>query len=158
MSIDISRTLLGGMAAGVTRVAGHGFLDVITASMMIQAEGVRVAPTAGTPAATVTTIALAIQFFIGVATIYLYAAMRPRFGAGARTAVGAGLLTWGAAALLWSVTVMVGLVPLTAFVLRASALLPIALVAALIGARVCSWPADASVRPTRSALQRVPAA
>ena len=33
-------------------------------------------------------------FLLGIVTVWLYAAIRPRFGAGAKTAVIAGLFVW----------------------------------------------------------------
>jgi len=39
-------------------------------------------------------------FLVGIAAVWIYAAIRPRYGAGAGTAVRAGIATWGVAVLL----------------------------------------------------------
>ena len=45
-------------------------------------------------------------FLVGIAAVWLYAGIRPRYGAGPKTALFAGLAVWGLAYLLASVTPM----------------------------------------------------
>jgi hypothetical protein len=67
----------------------------------------------GRPAMGGSTIAIFVimGFALGIAAVWTYAAIRPRFGAGARTAVCAGLLVWFFS-YLYNV---VGLIPLELF-------------------------------------------
>ena len=39
-------------------------------------------------------LAVVLTFFLGIVAVYLYAAIRPRFGPGVKTAVCAGLILW----------------------------------------------------------------
>jgi hypothetical protein len=58
-------------------------------------------------------------FLLGIAAVWIYAAIRPRFGAGPRTAVYAGILTWFTAVFVGdSAPSIMGVYPMaTAFVL-----------------------------------------
>lgn len=73
-------------------------------------------PPVGPPAITVFTI---VTLLVGIATVWLYAAIRPRFGAGPKTAMAAGLIVWALTYLYSSVffymigTQSLGLVLLT---------------------------------------------
>src|SRR5215208_2209812 len=52
------------------------------------------------PAGTLIGLFVLLDFVYGIVLVYLYAAIRPRFGAGPRTAVYSGLLVWVIASLL----------------------------------------------------------
>ena len=52
-----------------------------------------------------------LGFLLGIVSVYVYAAIRPRFGAGAKTAVCAGLLVWSLAYLY----PIVGMIPVKLF-------------------------------------------
>ena len=57
---------------------------------------------AGTPGSPVPIVSLILMTFVlGIASVWLYAAIRPRYGPGARTAIIAGLAVWTMAH-LWS--------------------------------------------------------
>lgn len=53
---------------------------------------------------------IAITFVVGITSVWLYAAIRPRYGAGPRTAVCAGLAVW-VLAHLWSGVYLFGAFP-----------------------------------------------
>ncbi len=73
---------------------------------------------------------------LGISTMWLYAAIRPRYGPGPRTAALAGFAMWFYGTLVDVVWAAVGAVPLGALVGPVAANLPVALVAAVVGA----WP------------------
>jgi hypothetical protein len=123
MPINAARVLLGGTAAAAIRVVGQRVLDAVLFTDAV-ASG------------STTVVLFALQLLIGFATVWIYAVMRPRFGATARTGIAAGVVTWAIAALAWSLTVVMGSVPLTMYLTRVVAALPIALMAALVGARL----------------------
>ena len=123
MPISTARALLGGAAAGAIRVVGLRELDAVVFTGAVSF--------GSTPVSFI-----AQQLIIGVATVYLYAVMRSRFRGWARTAIAAGVLTWAIAALAWSLTVVMGSVPLTIYLTRVFTALPIALIAALAGTRL----------------------
>ena len=72
----------------------------------------------------------------GIWTMWLYAAIRPRYGPGPKTAAVAGLAVWVIAALLEAQLVSLRLIPLPlgALVAPVAAGLPVAIVAAVVGA------------------------
>jgi hypothetical protein len=98
--IDGTRVLLGGLAAGTvmnaSEAALHGGIlgaDAEALFARFQVPGLTSA---------IPMIALIVMTYVlGVAAVWLYAAIRPRFGPGARTAVLAGLAVW-VMAHLWS--------------------------------------------------------
>ncbi len=47
-----------------------------------------------------------IGFALGLLAVWIYAAIRPRFGAGMRTAICAGIVTWVATSLLPNASLM----------------------------------------------------
>jgi hypothetical protein len=98
--INWTRGVGGGLAAGlvmnVFEAALHG--GVLAGDAEALLAKYQVAP----PASAVPIVSLiAMTFVLGIASVWLYAAMRPRYGAGARTAMIAGLAVW-VMAHLWS--------------------------------------------------------
>ena len=55
------------------------------------------------PADSLIPLFVLLDFIYGIVLVYLYAAIRPRFGAGPGTAVHAGLIAWIIAALLHAI-------------------------------------------------------
>ena len=90
--INVGRVLLGGLLAGVVLNIGEFLLNevVLGEAMKQDFSRLNIAPP-GTP---FITKAVTITFLLGIVIVYLYAAIRPRFGAGAKTAVCAGLIAW----------------------------------------------------------------
>lgn len=90
-TINIRRVFLGGIVAGIV---GNilGFL----ADGIILASEWRVSKAWGIPESLVTQFVAfnIIGLSYGIIMVWLYAAIRPRFGAGPKTAVYAGLATW----------------------------------------------------------------
>jgi hypothetical protein len=86
--------------------------------------------------AIVRAIVMVTPFAVGMWTMWLYAAIRPRYGPGPKTAALAGFALWflgGWADAFWAA---LGAAPLGVLVGPVAAKLPIALVAAVVGA----WP------------------
>ena len=99
--INLGRVLLGGIVAGlvINVIEGvmHGVILVDRDAEMLKRLGL---PTAGSMNQI---IALNVWgFVLGILTVWLYAAIRPRMGAGPKTAVCAGLFMWAAISLLGS--------------------------------------------------------
>ena len=86
------RIVLGGLVAGlimnVAEAALHAGILGPDTEALYQKFGVA-APGAANPL-----MLVAATFVLGITSVGLYAAIRPRFGAGARTAVVAGLFVW----------------------------------------------------------------
>ena len=108
--INIGRVILGGLVAGLVINLGEYILNELV--MKSQWDAVMAGynlPTAGG-----STIVWFMLFGLlqGTIVVWLYAAMRPRLGAGAGTAVKAGLVMWS---LAWFISLMypflLGLIP-----------------------------------------------
>lgn len=80
------------------------------------------------------TIVLIMPFVLGVSTMWLYAAIRPRYGPGPKTAVIAGFALWFLSSWVDATWAVFKAVRLGAFVKPVAVNLPIVLVAAVVGA------------------------
>ena len=112
MAINTSKVVVGGLAAGVMgNIVGYVGFGMLLGPRF-EAEAVAVAPVlAGrgmTTGAVVTNIVS--TFVIGLLLVWLYAAMRPRFGPGARTAIFAAMVVWVCGFFFHMDFLMVGLV------------------------------------------------
>ena len=98
--VNSGRVVLGGLVAGLVMNAGeaalHGGLLGKDAADFFRAHGV-----SDSPNPLYLAELIAVTFVLGIAAVWLYAAIRPRFGPGPRTAVVAGLAVW-VLAHLWS--------------------------------------------------------
>jgi hypothetical protein len=96
MAINTSKVLVGGIAAGVVMNISGFVIQGMLLGKRMEAEMLAAAPTlqgkgmsGGVIAARVIT-----QFVVGILLVWLYAAMRPRFGPGMKTAAYAALVIW----------------------------------------------------------------
>ena len=92
MSINNSRVLIGGLVAGLVINVGEFLLNepILGDRWRAAFESLGQPPMGGGSIA----LYVVLGFLLGIAAVYLYAAIRPRFGAGPKTAVCAGLLVW----------------------------------------------------------------
>jgi len=90
--IDIGRVLLGGIVAGVIIVIG----DMIANLWLFveQNEAIMERIDMVEPGAPQIAFFVVLGLVVGITMIWLYAAIRPRYGPGPGTAVCAGLFTW----------------------------------------------------------------
>jgi hypothetical protein len=91
-NINLGRVVLGGLVAGVVINVFEFVLNgiVLAPNWPIIMDSIN-RPALGTHAIVAFNI---VGFILGLAAVWTYAAIRPRFGAGVKTAVYAGLLTW----------------------------------------------------------------
>lgn len=91
-SINTARVVLGGIVAGLVINVGEYVLNMFIVKTEMEAALARMnlPPVGGQAIATFVTLA----FALGIVTVWLYAAIRPRFGAGVSTALCAGSVTW----------------------------------------------------------------
>ncbi len=94
--VNVGRVLLGGIAAGVLINVSEFILNgyVIDADFDAAMQRLNLHP----DMTVALTLYLLMGFAIGILVVWLYAAFRPRFGPGPKTAFTAALVTW----LLWS--------------------------------------------------------
>ena len=87
------RVILGGLLAGVV----INLVEFITNGVILKDAWGRVMQAMGKPAEPSGGEILLFNiwgFLLGIAAVWIYAAIRPRYGAGPGTAVRAGLVTW----------------------------------------------------------------
>lgn len=96
MAINTSKVLVGGLAAGVV----YNIIGFVGFGMLLgprfEAEAAAVAPVLQGRGMTGSAIAINVMasFAAGILLVWLYAAMRPRFGPGMKTATMAALAVW----------------------------------------------------------------
>ena len=90
-------------------------------------------PFQGTSSST-RTIVMTWPVVLGISTMWLYAAIRPRYGPGLKTAAVAGFAVWFFVSWVDAFWAALGVVSLTALVGPVAANLPITLVSAVVGA------------------------
>jgi uncharacterized membrane protein len=90
--INWSRVLLGGLLAGLVMNTGEFVLNAVLFAQELEAATRKL----GLPAPSGDFIAKAVvmMFSIGIIAVFIYAAIRPRFGAGPKTGIIAGLIVW----------------------------------------------------------------
>ena len=133
MGMNMARVILGGLAAGLVINIGEFILNgVVLASSMESAMARLNLPPVGGSAIAMFVI---LGFALGIATVWLYAAIRPRYGIGPRTALCAGATVWFLAYLYPSVGMAgMGLFPTNLILIGVVWGLVEMLVAALAGA------------------------
>jgi hypothetical protein len=131
--INIGRVVLGGLLAGVVINLGETILNVgVVAQAMEGALRDRnLQPVGGTAIAGFVLVA----FLLGIVTVWLYAAIRPRFGPGVGTAVCAGVFVWFLAYLYGGVVrAMMGMFSVNLTAIAALWGLPEIVIASIAGA------------------------
>ena len=90
--INVGGVLKAGLAAGLIMNISEFILNLPVAGAQMEAELAALnLPPVSTAAIVTFTI---VTFLLGIATVWLYAAIRPRLGAGPKTAMVAGLAVW----------------------------------------------------------------
>ena len=131
--INLGRVILGGLVAGLVINIGETILNlVIVAQAMEDALQARNLPPLG-----INPIIgfVVFSFAVGIVTVWLYAAIRPRFGPGPKTGAIAGLIVWFFAYLYGAVAMgMMGLFPMKLMAITMIWGLPEIAIAAMAGA------------------------
>lgn len=102
--INLGRVIGGGIVAGIVYNVGEAVLNtiVLAADMETFQKKFNLPPIGGDFIMKATIF----MFLVGILNVFLYAAIRPRFGAGVKTAVIAGLVVWALSFLYMSLFVM----------------------------------------------------
>lgn len=92
--INVGRAIIGGLVAGVVLNVGEALLNavVLANSTKQDFDRLHLPDPAANPTFLVRVVGM--TFVLGIGIVYLYAAIRPRFGAGWKTAACAGVLAW----------------------------------------------------------------
>src|SRR5467141_2311962 len=90
--INLGRVLLGGLVAGLVISIGNFLINRVLLRDAMNSEFARLH--VAEPGNDFIVKAVVLTLILGVAIVYLYAAIRPRSGAGVKTAICAGLMAW----------------------------------------------------------------
>ena len=131
--INLKGVIVGGLVAGlVLNVVDYVMWGVVFAAdfaASLQALG-------RPPADSLIPLWIVLDFLYGILLVYLYAAIRPRFGAGPGTAVHAGVIVWVIAALFHAIGEgPLGFFPMRLYVIGTIVALVAIPVATLAGAK-----------------------
>ncbi len=138
-SIGLKGVFVGGLVAGlILNVVDYVLYGVVLArdfAAALQALG-------RPPADNLVPLFVLLDFLYGIVLIYLYAAIRPRYGPGPKTAVWAGVIMWALTDLLHTVgEAPLGLLPLRLYLLGTIVRVVALPLAAVAGARLYQEPA-----------------
>ena len=130
--INVARVILGGLLAGLVMNISETVLNlfVIADDSAAAMERLGLQPI-GTDQIV---IFVAMTFVLGIVLVFTYAAMRPRFGAGAKTAIIAGVTLWLVSMYSFAADVVMGVAPANLAVIAGIWTLVEAAVAAVAGA------------------------
>ena len=130
--INVARVILGGLLAGLIMNISETVLNLY----VIDDESTAVLQRLGLefPGTNRIAIFIAMTFVSGLIMIFLYAAMRPRFGAGAKTAIIAGLVVWFVTMMAGFADVVLGITPANLLVIGGVWSLVESVVATIAGA------------------------
>jgi hypothetical protein len=137
--INLKGVIVGGLVAGlILNVVDYVLWGMIFAKdfeASLQALG-------RPPAAPLIPLFVVLDFLYGIVLVYLYAAIRPRYGPGAKTAIAAGVIVWVLVGLLHTLgEAPLGFFPGRLYVISTIVALIVLPIAAVAGARLYSEPA-----------------
>ena len=92
-NINMKRVLVSGIAAGIILFALDGLINAILLADQWRQAMTAIGKPAAFGASQITGFGL-LDFGLGIAMTWIYAAIRPRFGAGPRAALRAGAIVW----------------------------------------------------------------
>lgn len=139
--INVGSVLIGGVLAGAIIFMSQGLLNVVVLGEQMAV----VAERHGLPEPSASAFAayFVISLILGCLAVWVYAAIRPRFGPGARTAMIAGIAAWG---LSYGLMIMVdatqGIWPMSGLIIAAIWGLLELILATTLGARFYKEPAS----------------
>lgn len=138
--INTGKLITGGLAAGVVLNVIDFVANTYILADTYKAELDAINPSLYATMSQGSTIAgfVVIDFILGILAVWVYAAIRPRFGPGPGTAIKAGLLVWAVAGAAWTSFYLMGLFGTTGFLMSAVIGLVNVLAATWVGARLYS--------------------
>ena len=135
MAINTSKVVVGGLAAGIVMNIGDFLVHTMLGERMT-AEANAFKAGLGDSMATMDTNSMVgfviMDLVIGMLLAYMYATMRPRLGAGAKTAIIAALILWIFGSIMSSNYLMMGMMSKGLWLTYGLVYLVILIVAALV--------------------------
>ena len=110
MAINTKKVLIGGIAAGVVmNVIDFVVHFMLGARMKAESDAFKPGMADAMMSGSAITTAVVMDLILGIALVWTYAAIRPRFGPGLRTATYAALLFWVLAAIFFAGYMQMGM-------------------------------------------------
>ena len=136
MAMNTGKVLQGGIIAGIVMVVFDFLIQMLTMDRMkAEMEAFKPGLSEAMNNSTTMMIFIICDIVMGLALIWTYAAIRPRFGPGPKTAVTAALLFWVIGGILMSNYLSMGMMSMGSFWMYAIAWLVNLTLAAVIGAK-----------------------
>lgn len=140
MPMNFKKVLIGGLVAGIVLIVANVLATVVLGNRVqedmnawIPGSGDRI-----TPSGVAIGAGIIFKLVIGIVIVWLYAAIRPRFGPGPRTASYAAIAVWILGAIFFSDYLMVGMMSAGSYIILEAVQLLGFLLAAWTGARMYS--------------------
>jgi len=133
--INTGRVILGGLVAGVVANA----LDFVINEYLMKEEGADMAQRLNLSEATLQSSVMAwvvVDFIWGLLLVFAYAAFRPRFGPGPKTAIVSGVTLWFAVCIMFGGLMSMGIFTMPGFIKYSALTLVSALSASVAGAAI----------------------
>jgi hypothetical protein len=92
--INVGKVVIGGLVTGIVLNIGEAVLNTVVLADAMKQEFDRLKLPDLTTSTSFLIRVTGMTFLLGIAIVYLYSAIRPRFGAGWKTAACAGALAW----------------------------------------------------------------
>lgn len=108
--INYGRVILGGIVAGIVATMVDWFSQGVLLGPLMS-DAMKSLNRPNPPSGPALFGCILLEFVFGIAAVWTYAAIRPRFGAGVRSAAYAGLITWVFASIPGTVQALIGLFP-----------------------------------------------
>jgi hypothetical protein len=136
-SINIGKVVVGGLAGGLVA----NVIDFVTNTYVLAADWESFAKAhnldpAAMSSASVATTWVIVDFLMGIILVFAYAAIRPRFGPGPKTAVISGLLIFVAVSLVLYGFANMGLMTMNMFFTGSIGAIVSTLASSLVGAAI----------------------
>ena len=133
--INVGRVVLGGLVAGAVANA----LDFLINAYLMKEEGADMAQRLNLSEAALQSSVMAwvvVDFIWGLLLVFAYAAFRPRFGPGPKTAAVSGFTLWFAVCIMFGGLMSMGIFTLPGFIKYSALTLVSALSASVAGAAI----------------------
>lgn len=136
--INTQRVFLGGLAAGFVMNVIDFASNMFIMGARTQAEWTAVNPLIWANANDPRKLPafLLIDFALGILLVWLYAAIRPRFGPGMATAIKAAVFAWALGGSVWYLFTLLGLFSYTSFLMGMAVSLVNTIASTLVGAKL----------------------
>jgi len=140
MALNTGKVIAGGLAAGVIlNVIDYvTYTKVLTDQVTAAADSFHSGMAASMMSGNAITVYIITDFIVGLLLVWTYAAIRPRYGPGPRTAMLAAFLFWILSAFWVAPNMLMGMVPVRLWWTESFIMFVNLLIAAWIGAMIYS--------------------